>query len=125
MLDINQVHKIYRNWQTNSHEIGTAILIEKVKDGIPFILDDYVINDENVAVKIKEKEQEVFCYARWVVMFIELTEYGKQTVNIGETKSVNIRYLERIGIKSAMLISPPTQNTLVDKFLKVDGVEVF
>ena len=121
---------IFLDWQTNERELGKAKLVEKIRDGETFIIDDtWDDSYSEETYKIPEAMTIVYSYERWRVEFIETTEFGDQIRKIGDIRDHNIRYLYNIGITKSSIESDKDKDwqdiRLEDRFLMVNGVEVF
>ena len=64
MLEKDIIIPIYRKWQTNENLIGKAILIEKVRDGNTFIIDDTYSDDMDSNLRLPEAYVTVYSYER-------------------------------------------------------------
>lgn len=117
MNDEHEISTVYLDWQTETNPLGECILNTKIRDGYTFILDE----------EHEDKSTRVYSYERWNVTFIVLTDLGKTIYKVGQTADMNIRYLYNIGTTKSRYKPEYDEPiiTLYDKFLKVDGVEVF
>lgn len=126
-MKIGDILTIYQDWQTNKKELGKAVLIEKIRNGSTFIVDDFFVceGDEHI-YRIPESLTPVYNYQRWRVQFNELTDYGKQSIKVSDIRDKNIRFLETVGMSRSSIPEDFISNEyLKDKFLKINGVEVF
>lgn len=102
---------VYKDHQNNEDPIGVAKLIRKDRTGYPFILDE-----QNET--IQETYVTEYWELEWVTKFVD-------TIN-PERKVFPIRKLYTIGLtttsNSAESVEP---DLLLDKFLTVDGKEIF
>ena len=128
-MRIGQEISIYQKWQTNEKQLGTAILIDKVRNGLPFILEDTYSDPllDNTKLKIPESLTPVYNYQRWLIQFKTITPLGEGSIRVGDIREYNIRYLEAIGLSRS---SVPEDEYIQDRvpqdnFLTIDGVEIF
>lgn len=93
---------IYDDPQTLEGPTGEAILLEKLGDGLPFILE----------------EDDAYLLEEW--LGVDPTTLQKVTVYIR-------KYIDQSRVTSGYKREPikSYENYLVDKFLEVDGVEIF
>ena len=108
---------IYRNAQENRKPLGEAVLIEKIEDGLPFILDDI----------LPEREQKVWILQKWRVKFITKTPLGESLIHENEP-IMKLRVLESTGLKASHSSNQmqSTDNELRrDSFLIVNGKEIY
>lgn len=101
---------IYQNSQTNEELLGIGRLISKKKDGLPFIVDSEADNN-----------QKVWIEEYWEIEWILQTKSG-----LADPRKVfPIRTLLNEGIISSQEPADPRQEFIRDKFLMVDGKEIF
>lgn len=100
---------IYDNSQTKEDLLGIGRLKSKRKDGLPFIVDSEADNS-----------QKVWIEEYWEIDWVLTTKLG-----LADPRKVfPIRTLYNIGITGNTL--KETKKELIqDKFLKVDGIEIF
>ncbi len=114
MFKENDEITIFKKYQTEESPIGKVRLISFVKDGLSFILDDDT-KDSQITYGIQH----------WLCEFIEDCYYNK-----GYQKTFPVRYVQHVGYV-------PTSNSnedweyeeqnykIVDKFLEVDGEQIY
>lgn len=105
------LHPIYNDSQTELDLLGIARLIEKKKDGLPFILDSKADN-----------KQKVWIVEHWEIEWILKTALG-HTIN-PEKKIFPIRTLFYEGIGTSKEPSY-RQEYAKDKFIEIDGIEIY
>jgi len=128
-MNIGDTVKVYLNWQEEKEFLGKALLLEKIKEGYTFILEDTYEDPYNIDIKYKipENQTQVYSFNRWRVEFLSLSLLGKKYIKPKEIREYNIRYLDTIGLASSAIHNDIDDHNklLVDKFLTVNGVEVF
>lgn len=113
-LKPGKILPIFTDYQTQSPDsfIGEGRLLDLVEEGSTFLLDD----------NGTELEQEVYSYQNWVVEFPGLD--GKIV-----KKRCKIRYLHTVGKSVNKKPKKESQKEYnpyyVDKFLKVNGKEIY
>lgn len=146
----NHLVTVYTDWQNQKDVIGTALLIKKLKKGLPFILKDTVV------VKVPEKVQgleifewteeekglgicKVYNSERWLCKMIKSE---KEQYPINQEFRFDIRYLEGnfadAEIQSEykelteddveeeqQYISEWKTKNLMDEFLLVNGEQIY
>jgi hypothetical protein len=134
---------IYEDWQTQKILIGHAVLTDKIKEGLPFILNDsYTVKEpektqfyDNIFYNWYDKEKvmpeyDLYSYERWNVF---LMKASNSKYKVGETYQLNIR--KHLGnIRDGELSSrmekkedydKDTNNVLIDSFITVNGIEIY
>ena len=108
---IGELRPIYEQSQTNKQLLGVARLLKKTKSGLPFIVDSEADN-----------KQKVWIEEYWEIEWVLKTTLG-HTIN-PEKKTFPIRTLFYEGIGTSKEPSY-SQTSARDKFLEVDGKEIF
>lgn len=116
---------IYADPQTEERLLGKAVLVgdKPIRTSLPFILNDI---DENGLIPVKE--QIVYVIESWRVCFVSLTELGKSRFEPHTEYTVDIRKLKNIGLLSSyspFLNKKSTTNYIVDRFLQINGIEIY
>ncbi len=117
---------IYKEWKENKKPLGTANLKKKLKEGLPFIPEKA---DDRVNSEI-EMQTVSFIPEKWEVEWLSFTTLGKSYVHKEKT-SFWIRKKKRQGLTtSGRSTVMPLQHAastsgLEDRFLKVNGIEIY
>ena len=134
---------IYEDWENSKILIGHAVLTEKIKEGLPFILNDsYTVKEpeknqyhNNIFYNWYDKEKvmpeyDVYSYERWNVFLMKSTN---PRYKVGETYQLNIR--KHLGnIRDAELSSRMEKkdgcydrgdDVIIDSFIKINGEEIY
>lgn len=122
-LEVGSIVKFYSNPQVESpsNYLGEAVLLEKIEDGFSFIDDDYGPEAETVVYKLE----------LWNAIPLSLTPKGERfNYKLGEEAMVSLKTLHSIGLAVSThpereYYEPPSSSMLRDKFLDIDGVEIF
>lgn len=112
MMKENDEIFVFKDYQTEKEVIGKVRLLSLKGEGLPFIIED-----------MKKEEQIIYNYQKWLCEFVEDCYYPK-----GYQKTLPIRYIESIGnnAKTTNQEEIVEENyTFVDKFLEIDGEEIF
>ncbi len=110
-----QVVNIYFAPQTNSELIGTAKLLEYISTGLPFVLTEAE----------SESRQITYSTEKWRVKFLSTTPLFKDSFNIQEIAPAKIRYIYSKGIAPQSSRDSSLDTLPKDKFLKVNGKEIY
>jgi len=114
MMKSGDVVRIYEDPQTEKKIIGVAKLIEKDKDGLPYILNE--MDTHNQAVWRNEY---------WKIKWL----YKLSPEDINPDKRIYpIKTLHNVGIITSEAEDPSfisVSNLLEDKFIEHDGIEAF
>lgn len=113
MIKEGSLVTIYKDYQNEKEPMGVAKLVQLTKIGYPFILEEQ-----------NEHQQETYSTQYWKVEWIEKIS---DTIN-PERNIYPIRILENIGLTMTSTTKDDTSNDdnlLLDKFLSVDGVEIY
>lgn len=109
--------KIFADPQTQELLLGSAKLLELIKKGETFVLNE---EDENLT--------EVFQLEYWKVDWISLTPLGESVVH-KERHIYPIRRLRTLGLSSSYYNKSRdvdfSESKLRDRFIKVNGKEIF
>lgn len=117
---------IYADPQTEEQLIGIAVLMgdNPVRTSLPFILTDI---DNKGLIPVKEQKVYVLEYLR--VQFVMLTTpLGESYYKLGEKYVVPVKRLKNVGLLSSytpMLNKKSTKEYLVDKFININGIEIY
>lgn len=104
------VVKIFKDYQNNLNQIGTAKLVKFHKTGRSFILED----------TLPEKAQKVYNFQEWFVDWIDNPE------NYITTKPYKIRYQEVTGLSNSSHEEEEDDfisKALIDKFLVLTTID--
>lgn len=103
---------LYKDYQQNKDPLGVAELVQFVKTGYPFILEEE-----------HESVQKTYVINYWKVKWLD--KYV-DTIN-PERETYPVRELATTGLTSTSktLEEPEEPNLLVDKFLSVNGIEIY
>ncbi len=100
-----------------------------MRDGETFIIEDQYTDPfmDGESLRIPESLTPVYNYQRWVIEFTHLTPLGEHSLKIGDKRQHNIRYLDTIGISKSSIPQedPVYTKMLEDRFLSINGIEVF
>ncbi len=144
-LKQNNIITAFEDWENCKKPIGTVILLEKLKTGLPFILKD----SQTIKKATKESfhstdifkwtDEEkslgscnVYNSEKWICKIIKSEDFNKYPNS--SLHRLNIRYLEGNFEDSQIFSSSSNEDeydkkienkTLVDTFLKVNGEEIY
>jgi hypothetical protein len=116
---------IFRDWKENKGPLGVAVLKKKLKEGLPFI----PIRADDRKNQEQEALTEIYVPEKWLVEWLSFTKLGESYVH-KEKKSFWIRRKKTQGLySSGRSTAPPTFHhaamNIEDKFLIVDGIEIY
>lgn len=104
-----EVVDLFKDWQYETTPLGRARLVKRVNcSAYEYIIDD---NQENYS----ENSQIIFSFERWVVEFLD----DKRQI------TWNKRYVKRVGLPVSTNYKENTSRLPIDRFLTVNGKEVF
>lgn len=107
---MGQLVPIYHNSQTNTELLGIGRLVSKVKDGLPFITQG-----------LADNKQKVWIEEFWIIEWVHQTKKGFADPR----KKFPIRTLFKEGISTSKINKSNTSIELKDKFLEVNGIEIY
>lgn len=110
-MDIGDEIFIFKDYETETDVLAKVKLLSLKREGLPFILED-----------MKKEEQIVYKAQYWECEIINSNYYNK-----GYIKTFPIRCLLSVGsIPSTNVDDIQEENyTIIDKFLEIDGEEIF
>jgi hypothetical protein len=145
-----QVVPIFEDWENESNLIGSAILLKRRRNGLPFILKDTysLVRPDTVSfynqpvtkwieVNMPLEKYNLYSYQKWDVKIIRSNNPRYQP---GKIYTINIRYFIKqvndLEVKSREHFKDELteeeyiklclkKNKMIDKFMKIDGVELF
>ena len=114
--------ELFHDWEANKDLVGDGWLVEKVSDGLPFILSD--IYDENRPIPINK--QEVYTYERWRVKMKTVLKKYQDRYEEGKIYKFNIRQQYATGISGSKQEQDRLDEELQrDSFITVNGKEIY
>lgn len=115
---------IYKDWKENKEPLGTAFLVKKLQEGLPFI----PLKADSKRNSEKEYLTLIYLPEKWEVRWESLTNLGLTYVH-KERTSFWIRRKKWQGLMSSgRPTSVPLSHREVeveDRFLKINGCEIF
>jgi len=145
-----QMITVYQDWENEKIPIGTALLLKKVRSGLPFILKDMeeikvpktvTFYEEKITTwELKKKpltSYNLYSYEKWLVFIVKsdnsfFKEKNTYTLNIRYfIKEVNDSELASVVFDDLELTEEDyikyckNKNKIIDKFMEIDGIELF
>lgn len=149
ILEPYKLVTVYEDWENEKKPIGTALLLKKRRNGLPFVLKDMIetrvpktisIYDEKITnwetVEKPLTNYNLYSYQKWDVLIIKSnnSKYDRNrvyTLNIRFfVKEVNdselkLHHKEKELTEEEYLLLCKKKNKIIDNFIKVNGIEIF
>lgn len=116
-----EVH-LHNDWENKKDLVGRGLLLDKVNEGLPFILSDIDENGRPIPIG----KQVIYTYERWRVKTILITDY-KDKYQEGKIYNFDFRKFYAKGISPSESNNEEVDNHIVinDSFIKVEGREIY
>lgn len=150
-LKANNLVTIFKDWENQKNVIGTALLIKRLKRGLPFILKDTISVPtpqkkqfhETIIFEWTDKEKaldttKVYGYEQWLCKIIKSTD---DAYSINTEARLNIRYLkgdfedsqiqsnyknpDEDELEEEEYLNKWKIKNLIDSFVEVNGEQIY